>query len=363
MCSQKFTINGYAMRKSILFIFLAIFLLILVFLKIFRGCREEAQKPAAAVIPPVSAEGYIARDTTLNFPFSTVGYIRANEKTDIVSELPGRVVSIHFREGGFIRKGELLFLLDDSEYQASLKKIEAQLELAQRAEERNSAQLASGGISQHVFDESAAHRKVMEAEADLLRVTIRKAAIRAPFTGKTGIRNVSDGAYVKPGEVLTTLEDLALLKVDFSVPQRYAGIVHVSDPLSFTVTGNPAVYPGRVMATDPSVDRHTGNLRVLATVSAHADELVPGTAVTVSLAGKPPVPSLYIPTQALLPTPAGYDVYALSAGKCTLRHVKTGLRSKAMAEITQGVEPGDTILVTGLMRVRPGNSVHILKTW
>ncbi len=351
------------MRKSILFIVLAVLLLVLVFLKIFRGCREEVQRPSAAVIPTVSAEGYIARDTTLDFPFSTVGYIRANEKTEIVSELPGRVVSIHFREGGFVRKGDLLFLLDDSEYQATLKKAEAQLELAQRAQERNAAQLASGGISQHIFDESVAHRKVLEAEADLLRVYIRKAAVRAPFGGKAGIRNVSSGAFVKPGEVLTTLEDLSLLKVDFSVPQRYAGIVHTQDPLSFTVTGQPAAYPGRVMATDPSVDRRTGNLRVLATVSANAGELVPGTAVTVTLAGKPAIPSLYIPTQALLPTPAGYDVYALSAGKCTLRHVKTGLRSPAMAEITEGVEPGDTILVTGLMRVRPGNSVHILKTW
>lgn len=352
------------MRKSIVFIVLACILLAMVFLKIFHKCREEAHLPsAAAALPPIQAEGYIARDTALHFPFRTVGYIRANEKAEIVSELTGRIISIHFREGTFVRKGELLFRLDDSEYWASLRKVEAQLELAQRTEERNAAQLASGGISQHIFDESVSHRKVLEAEAELLRVTIGKAAVSAPFAGKTGIRNVSEGAFVKPGEVLTSLEDVHLLKVDFAVPQRYAGTVNINDPLAFTVSGHPTLYHGRVMATNPSVDRHNGNLRVLAILIARPGEVIPGSAVTVTLTGKSEVPSLFVPTEALMPTPAGYDVYALSAGKAIIRHVRTGMRSGAMAEITEGIARGDTILVTGLMRVRPGNSIHIVKTW
>jgi len=349
------------MRKSIVVIVIVVILLVLIFLKLFRGCREKTDLPQAAAIPPVSAEGYIARDTALTFPFTTVGYIRANEKAEIVSELPGRIVSVHFREGALVRKGDLLFQLDDSEYKASLKKAEAQLGLARAAEERNGGQLASGGISQHLLDESVSRRKVLEAEAELLRISIAKAAVRAPFTGKTGIRNVSQGAYVKPGEVLTTLEDISLLKVDFVVLQRYAGILQVNDHLEFTVSGRSVVYRGRVMATDPSVDRRTGNLRVMAIADARPGEMFPGTAVTISLTPNTEVPSLYIPTQALLPTPAGYDVYTLSSGKCALRHVKTGLRSPAMVEITEGLEPGDTILVTGLMRVRPGNNVHIVK--
>jgi len=351
------------MRKSLIFSLLAIVLLVLVFLRILRGCKEEERRSVEAIPPAVNAEGYLVRDTTLDFSFTTVGFIRANEKTGVVSELSGRVISIHFREGALVRKGDLLFRLDDSEYRASLKKTEAMLELAGSTEERNATQLAAGGISQQIFDESASHRKVLEAEAELLGVYLGKTAIRAPFAGKTGIRNVSEGAYVKPGEVLTTLEDVAQLKVDFAVPQQYAGLVRIHDPLEFSVTGHPAVYRGEVMATDPSVDRHTGNLRVLASVTTRTPDLIPGNAVTVSLTAKSEVPSLYIPTQALMPTPAGYDVYTLSSGKSTLCHVKTGMRSESMAEITKGLDHGDTILVTGLMRVRPGSRVNLIKLW
>ncbi len=351
------------MRKYFILPAVACIVLILVFLKIFRGCREDEKKAVAVAPPSVQVEAYLVRDTAVAFPIRAVGYLRADEKVDVVSEIPGRVVAILFEEGSTVRKGSVLFQLDDSDYTASLKKNRAQLELAIQAETRSSDLLKSGGTSLHQHEETVSHRKVLEAEGELLMVMIEKAKIRAPFSGKTGIRRVSTGAYLVPGQVLTSLEDLSTLKVEFTVPQDQAGAVSVSDRLEFRVAGNPAVYGAVVCALDPSVDVKTGSLKVLARVLSTGKELVPGTSVTVKLVNQSPVPARFVPTQALIPTPAGYNVYRVAGGKCAPKQVATGLRANEMVEITGGIEPGDTVLLTGFMKVKPGSRVRINKIW
>lgn len=352
------------MKKSFILPVIAVIILILVALKIFHGCNKEVnQAVIAAPPPPVQAECFLLRDTIVEFPVRTVGYLRADEQVDVVSEISGRILSIFFREGSAVKKGTVLVQLDDSEYTASLRKNVAELELAVQAETRNNDLLKSGGLSLHQYEESVSHRKVLEAQGDYLRVMIEKAKIRAPFSGKAGIRKVSDGAYVSPGEVLTTLEDLSTLEIDFTVPQDQAGSVGVGDRLQFRAAGNPDDYGAVVEALDPSVDRKTGNLKVLAKVDPGEKNLVAGTSVTIKMVSNSPVPALYVPTQALLPTPAGYNVYQVVNGKCAVKHVGTGIRSDEMVEITGGVEKGDTILITGFMRVKPGSNVRIKKIW
>jgi membrane fusion protein (multidrug efflux system) len=257
----------------------------------------------------------------------------------------------------------VLFQLDDSDYTASLKKNRAQLELAIQAEARSNDLLKSGGTSLHHYEEAVSHRKVLEAEGELLMVMIEKAKIRAPFSGKTGIRRVSTGAYLAPGQVLTSLEDLSTLEVEFTVPQDQAGAIAVSNRLEFRIAGNPDVYQAVVHALDPSVDIKTGNLKVLARVLSAGNELVPGISVTVNMVSQSPVPARFVPTQALIPSPSGYNVYRVAGGKCTIRQVATGFRTNEMVEITGGIEPGDTVLLTGFMKVKPGSRVRINKIW
>jgi len=351
------------MRKSFILPAIAIILLILVSIKIMHGCRKDDRKAAVTAAPLVQAECMVVRDTLIVFPLRAVGYLRANERVDIVSQISERVVSILFMEGSLVKKGSLLFQLDDSEFAASLKRNRAQLELAIQVETRNNDLLKAGGVSLQQYEESVSQRKVLEAEGELLKVMIEKAKIRAPFTGKTGIRMVSEGAYVTPGEVLTSLEDLSILEIDFTVPQDQAGSVKPGDRLQFRTSGNMTDFQAVVEAIDPSVNRQTGNLRVIARVESPFAALVPGSAVTVRMSNSMNSPALYVPTQALIPTPAGYNTYRIVSGKCTVNPVKTGLRTEEMVEITEGIKKGDTILVTGFMKVRPGNKVRIIKVW
>lgn len=348
-------------KKSYIFVIVVVLLLILIVIKIISTSKKEQTKSAKPGAQAVQAECFIAKDTLINFTFKAVGSIRANEAVEIVSELSLRLVSIHFREGSQVKRGDLLFQLDDSELQANLKKVKAKLDLATETEKRTESLLKSGGTSKQIFDESVCDRKVLEAEAESLNVLIGKTKIRAPFSGSIGIRDVSEGAYLTPGKVLTTIEDISRLKIDFTVSQTFANLIRKGEPFNFRVDGNPAEYSALVEAINPSINQNSGNLKILAVIQNSDAALKAGITVSISLASKSAVSAVYVPTQALVPTPGGYHLFFAEKGKAGYRPVITGIRSEKMVEIIKGVQPGDTVLVTGFMKLRPGAKLEIVK--
>ncbi|MCX6272826.1 MAG: efflux RND transporter periplasmic adaptor subunit [Bacteroidetes bacterium] len=351
------------MKKFYILPALALVLVVLIVIKIFRSDKTQAVKPGKAPVPAVPAECFLVRDTTVNFPLNTVGNVRSNERVEIVSEISRRVVAIGFKEGNNVKQGELLFRLDDAEFQADLKKLTSQLELATQTEARNKQLLSSGGISQQLYDESFSRKKTLEAEAELIRIQIDKTLIRAPFSGKTGLRNVSEGALVTPGTVLTTLEDVSSLKLDFTVPEKYASSVDAGNLLNFRIEGFPKVYEARVEATDPSVDRLSGSLKVRAVIQKPDRNIIPGISTELWLTFKTAEPGLYIPTQCLIPTLKGYLVYLKKQGKAKPQPVVSGMRSEKMVEITGGLALGDTVITTNLLKMKPNVPLKIQKTW
>jgi membrane fusion protein, multidrug efflux system len=349
------------MKRFILFSLLGAILLILILLKIFANTGKDKLIISQTGQQPVQAECIVADNTLAEFSYTAVGKIRSNERVELVSEISARLVSIHFDEGSKVKKGDLLFHLDDSEWIAELSKLKAKLDLARETEERNVQLLESGGISQQVFDEMVSQRKILEAEEQILNVKIEKANIRAPFDGFTGIRNVSEGAFLSPGTVLTVLEDLSRLKLEFTVPEVYAATIKKGHRVSFRTDGIPGSHGAIIEAFDPSVNETTGNLQVLALVNRPDPALKAGVAVSIDFLTTSPAPALFIPTQALVPVAGGYNIFALENGKASVRKVTTGIRSDKTVEIVNGIDPGDTILLTGFMRVRQGSPVKIVK--
>jgi len=348
-------------KKNYILLIIGALLLILIVIKIISNSKKEQTESTKPVAQAVQAECIIAKDTLINFTFKAVGNIRANESVEIVSELSLRLVSIHFEEGSHVKKGDVLFQLDDAELQANLKKVKAKLDLAVETEKRNESVLTSGGISKQVFDESASNRKVFEAEVESLNVLIGKTKIMAPFSGVIGIRNVSEGAYLASGKVLTTLEDISRLKIDFTISQTYANMIRKGERFNFSVDGNPASYTAVIEAINPSINQNSGNLRVLAIVENSDPALKAGVTVSITMVSKSTISAVYVPTQALIPTPGGYHIFVVENGKAGYRPVTTGIRSETMVEISKGVKPGDTVLVSGFMKVRPDSRVKISK--
>ncbi len=351
------------MKRSYYFIILAVLIIVLIIIKILSRSDSGPAKAATQQAKPVPVDYFIVKDTIVSFPVTSVGTLLPNEKVEVVSEISRRVTSVVVKEGQMVRKGDLLFRLDDAELKANLNRSQAQLELARNTESRQKQLLATGGISQQVYDEALSKMNSLEAEVAYLKVQLDKTLIQAPFSGKTGLRYVSEGALVNPGTVLTTLEDLSRLKLDFSIPERYAASIHPGMILSFLVQGSKETYTARVEATDPSVDVMTRNIKVRAVADKPATPLVPGISVEVALDLTGSMSAIYIPTECLMSSPKGYKVYVSRKGKAELQEVLTDMRSKAMVNVTLGLSPGDTIVATNLLKLKPSTPIHPVNPW
>lgn len=305
---------------------------------------------------PLSAEVHIVKSTPFTRTLSAVGTLRANESVTLVPEISRRLVKIHVQEGSEVKTGDLLFKLDDSDLQAELRAIEARLKLADTNKKRAANLLPNEAISQQEFDVSTAELDILVAQKNTQSVQISKTEIRAPFAGRVGIRQVSEGAFVAPTTPLITLQDVSRIKVDFPLPERYSGEVKPGQKFTFTVAGNGQVFEGVVTVIEPAIDAATRSLLVRGLCSA-PQGLLPGGFAEVTLTLDGLANGFMVPSQAIVPSPRGQGLYVLENGKARLQTVEIGVRTDDQVQILRGVKEGDVVAITNLLRIRPGLEV------
>jgi membrane fusion protein (multidrug efflux system) len=349
------------MKKSIILYILAGIIIIFSVIKIVKRKEQSRAMMTVTTMPVIPAEGYLVHDTVVTYDINTIGSLRANEAVDIESEISKRLVSIQFTEGTYVKQNDILFKLDDADLQAKLAKLLVEEKLAKDNEQRSKALLESGGLSQQEYDETLNALETLEAEINIVQVDLDKTEIRAPFAGKVGMRYVSEGAYITPSKVLTRLEDTHRIRLDFAVPERYAGSIKDQQEVTFTIPGNPRLFKAIIAAIQPGIDPDTRDLQVMAYASNDEGLLIPGTSAKVSLTFTEAQEGIFVPSQCLIPSLKGYDVYAVRQGKAVMTWVKTGIRTNDMVQILEGTEAGDTLLVTNLLRVKQGSPVQIVK--
>ena len=305
---------------------------------------------------PLSAEVFIVKSAPFAQTLSTVGTLRANESVTLVSELSRRLVKIQVAEGSDVAAGDLLFKLDDSDLVAELGEIDARMKLASINKKRVDTLLPRKAISQQEFDSSTSALVLLEAQQNTQQVQISKTEIRAPFAGRVGVRQVSEGAFVSPTTPLITLQDVSRIKVDFPLPERYSGEVTSGQKFTFTVAGNGQVFEGTVTVLEPSIDATTRSLLVRGLCAAPKGLLPGGFAeVTLTLAGL--AHGFMVPSQAIVPSPRGQGLYVIADGKAKLQQVEIGIRTADQVQILSGVNEGDVVATTNLLRIRPGLEV------
>jgi membrane fusion protein (multidrug efflux system) len=336
----------------------AIFVLLKVF--VFSDQAVGVAKPAAN--PALPVECFIARDTLVDYRIETVGTLRAREQVDIVSEITRKVVDIRMKEGAVVKAGQVLFKLDDADITSRIKKLTLQADLAAATESREKVLLANGGISQERFDVTTSQRQTLQAEIDVLKVDLAKTEIYAPFSGIVGLRNVSVGALVSPGFLLANLQDISRMTIDFSIPERYARDLQVKSPVSFRTDYLPDEQWAEVEAIEPAVDQRTRTLLARAAVSNAGGNLFPGTSAKVFLTVKEATRSIFVPTAALVPSIKGYSLFLNKGGKALVTPVKTGARSSDFVQILEGLQAGDTLVTTNLLRIKGGSPLTIINT-
>ncbi len=332
------------------------------------GAASSGSAPGSATLsatpaaPPVPVRAEVVAPVPLDRAYVTVGVVATPDSVEIRSEGPGLVASVAFEDGHRVRRGALLVQLRDAEAQAGLLDARARAKLARLALERARAVAATGDISLAEIDAAEAQEQLAEAAVLRAEEGLRKTRIVAPFDGVLGLRTVSVGQAVDPSRTLTRIEALGHLLVDVSLPEEAAARIALAQTAEIHVDaiGGPPL-PGRVSFVAPRVDGVSRTLPVRITIDAPDPRLRPGMTAHVRIVTERVEGALMVPSQALVPSANGPSVWLIgSDGIVVLTHVITGERTTDRLEIVSGLAAGDSLVIEGLARLRPGATVTVL---
>ena len=328
------------------------------------SCKDEKKQAAPQAgrqQGPMTVVGYVVKTGAVSEPLQLPGTLLPMEETEIHTEVNGRVVSHAINEGAYVTQGALLVKLFDGDLQAQRKKLQVQLQIAEKTEERNKELLKISGISQQDYDLSFLQVSNIKADIDLLKTNIAKTEIRAPFSGRIGFRNISTGAYITPATVITNIRQLNQMKLQFSVPEKYTSKISNGQTISFSVEGNRKKYLAKVYASEATVSETSRGMNVRCIVQQSDASLVSGAFAKVEMDFAKNSSAILVPSQAILPQARGKKLILYRDGIAKFVDVQTGIRDSANIEITSGVMPGDTIITTGLLGLKPDAKVKLSK--
>ncbi len=333
-----------------------------------RGTADKAPKQAPAPAPtpgtppPVNASVYIVRPSTLDNKVMTTGTVLADEEVVLTSEASGKVVALNFTEGGRVKRGQLLAKLNDAELRAQMTRAKSRLDLAKAQEYRQRVLLERQAISQQEYDVVAGELKTTQADVELIEAQLLKTQIRAPFDGVIGLRRVSAGSYVSPGTAIASLQNIDRVKIEFSIPEKYATSVRPGETVRFTVRSSTTQVLARVYAIEPKIDAETRSLTLRAVAANATGQLVPGGFADVELVLARQESAILVPAEAVIPEQSAHRVFLVRNGKATPTSVKIGLRTRERVQIVEGLSLGDSVVVAGVLLARPGSPVRVSET-
>lgn len=338
------------------------------------AARSAGSAPGAARVAGVE----VARVTVqaLRDDAQAVGSLRARNSVMLRPELVGRITALNFRDGGPVRKGQVLVQFDDQLQQAELQQMQAQLAIAQANHKRTQELVAEKFLAQQTLDTSAANLKVAQAQLALAQARLNRLAVRAPFDGTAGIRLVNVGDYVKDGTDLVALEDARQMLVDYRLPERYGSLVKPGQGIELTLDGLPgSSFKAAVEAIDPLLDADGRSVGVRALLSAPGRaQLRTGMSARVTTVFSVNQSALVVPEEAIVPQGNRQFVIRLVAPDAAAKlpegvqwvsqrqEVRLGVRRAGQVEIAAGLAEGDTVVVAGQQRLqKDGSPVRVVE--
>ncbi|MEO5592062.1 MAG: efflux RND transporter periplasmic adaptor subunit [Chitinophagaceae bacterium] len=361
MSTQKLTRHQPITRQ---FLFVALYLSLIVLISGCYASAKEKEKEKSPVTPvavqATPVDGTIIKPASLKEELEITGSLAANQQVDIVSELTRKIVRVNVKEGAYVQAGQLLFEMDNADLLAQLEKLRQQEKLATLNEERMRDLITHEAVVQQDYDQAFTNLKVLQSQVAELQVTISKTRIRAPFSGQVGIVHVYTGAVVSVNTILTNLEDNSVVKLDFQVPEKYAHVITPGSEQKFTVTSDTKQYTAKVIAREARLDQNTRTLLVRAISPNPGRILLPGQSARLHLALHSSADALMVSSQALMPSSQGYNVYTVKNNIVQLVPVDIGQRSPYAVEILHGLNNGDTVVTSNLLRLVPGAAVQFV---
>ncbi|MFD0765835.1 efflux RND transporter periplasmic adaptor subunit [Mucilaginibacter lutimaris] len=351
--------------KYIIYTLLALLVAFLVYNKFFS---KKGKANAAATAGkgkrkngPVSVNVMIVKDTAVSNQIDITGTIDANERVNLISQTAGNITGIYFNEGSRVKKGQLLVKVYNQDLQASLQQYEAQMVLARDINNRNKILYQKEAVSKEEYQTSQSSLQSLQAQADVVRAQISRTEIRAPFSGVIGLRNVSPGGYLSPSTPIATLVNIDPAKVTFSVPERYLPIIGTGSKVTFTVESSRDNFNATVYAIEPALDANSRTITVRAKAPNPKNVLTAGAFAKINLTLDQIPKTIMVPTECVIPDLKSSKIYLYKNGIAVAQNVKTDLRTDTKIQIVDGLKAGDSIIVSGLIQIRPKAPVKILK--
>jgi membrane fusion protein (multidrug efflux system) len=330
---------------------------------------------AKAGPPPESVGTALAQSQVWEGTLSAVGSITAAKGVVVSNDAPGTVAHIYFESGAQVRQGQTLVDLDTSVERAQLASSRARVDLATLTVNRSRALVKSASISQSQADSDESALKTATTDANALAAQIDRKIVRAPFSGRLGIREINLGQYLNSGTRITVLEAIDTVYVDFTLPQQRLGELKIGMPVRVTIEGTAgAPREGTIAAIDPTVDSTTRTIKVRAAVPNKEETLRPGMFANVSVVLPDQGNFVTIPTTALVHASYGDSVFVVEDKKAEeggpppgdkpakiarQQFVRVGASRGDFVSIVDGVTAGQDIVSAGAFKLRNGSSIVV----
>lgn len=317
-----------------------------------RGGRDGGRPTFVVAAPAGEAEFAVRIDA--------VGTAKARESITVTAKTQDTISAIKFRDGQYVRAGDVIVELTSRQQGAQLTEARANLAEAELQFRRTQTLAAKGLAAQSLLDQRRAERDTAAARVNAQGSQVSDRSIRAPFSGVLGLRQVSLGSLVRPGDVITTLDDVSLIKLDLAVPETSMALLQAGMVVDVRAAGfSDKTLTGIVSGLDSRVDPQSRTIAVRAEVDNPDGLLKPGMLLTATLRADPRR-SIAVGEAAIVPLGPDRFVYVAGAdGKAERRAVKTGRRNLGQVEILSGLRLGEPVIVEGIVKLRPGAPITL----
>jgi membrane fusion protein (multidrug efflux system) len=345
-------------RRLKYFLFLLLFSYILI-----SACRGEKgsfpKRESGISGTKVPVNAMVIQPTLLDNRIFTTGTLLANEEVKLQPEVAGRVIDILFTEGSKVKKGDVLLRINDRELKAQLKAKEIEEKQASDLEARARYLFEVKGISQEEYDKAANALKMIQAQKEVIQAQLAKTEIVAPFDGVIGLRYVSEGSFVSTNMLVATMQEIDPIKVEFSVPEKYAKQIKRGTEIKVLAGDSQVEHKGSVYAVESKIDLETRTIKARAEIPNPHGDLIPGSFARVDITLEQLPNAIVIPSESIIPEMAGERVFICVNGKVRSVPVKTGIRTETGVQIVEGLNPHDTLVVTGLLQLTDDKAIQI----
>ncbi|MEZ5007788.1 MAG: efflux RND transporter periplasmic adaptor subunit [Chitinophagales bacterium] len=324
------------------------------------SCSGSGAKDQQAVAPKkaLEVEGYKVVPEPFNNEIIITANLIPNENVELKSPISGQVLDIHFKEGEKTYKGQSIVHIDDRSWKAQLLGLNAQLDAANSDLDRKKALLEIEGSTQEEIETAFSLVESLKSSIKQLEINIDLANVTAPFSGQLGMRNFSKGAYLREGDVITTITEVSQLKVDFEVPQEHKASIKLGGTIKVVIEKD--TLDAKIYAINPVIKESSRTISVRALLKQPSGKMImPGTFAEVVIATNYLNDALMVPTQAIVPEINEQTVYVYSNGKAHRKTVKIGNRTDEKVNVISGIAAGDTLITTGLLLVKEGMGVNL----